>query len=248
MIKTLLRKLIPDRLFPSAIDLKYGATDGGAVKSYSLEGEDMILRRHFWSRRTGFYVDVGAHHPKRFSNTYYFYERGWRGINIDAMPGSSRAFQRLRPRDVTVEAAVSDKKEILKYYSFTDPALNGFSDELSAERHQSSGHRLLGATDIETQPLAEILDLHMPADTQIDFMSIDVEGLELAVLKSNNWERYRPGILAVETLNFDLKSMDENDTYTFLRDQGYNLFAKTFVTLFLNRSDVPIKETDQHCQ
>ena len=64
--------------------------------SYSQEGEDMILRRLFETRRRGFYVDVGAHHPRRFSNTYYFYRQGWSGINIDAAPGSMKLFDRLR--------------------------------------------------------------------------------------------------------------------------------------------------------
>ena len=55
---------------------------------YSQEGEDMILGKIFSGQKHGFYVDVGAHHPLRFSNTYLFYLKGWRGINIDAMPGS----------------------------------------------------------------------------------------------------------------------------------------------------------------
>src|SRR4051794_14772116 len=67
--------------------------------SYSQEGEDMILRRFFEEHGKGFYVDVGAHHPKRFSNTYSFYKQGWSGINIDAMPGSMARFRRVRPRD-----------------------------------------------------------------------------------------------------------------------------------------------------
>ena len=61
---------------------------GFSVRSYSQEGEDMILRRIFGDKRLGFYVDVGAHDPRRFSNTYYFYKRGWRGINIEPRPGS----------------------------------------------------------------------------------------------------------------------------------------------------------------
>ena len=51
--------------------------------SYSQEGEDMVLKRIFDKQTKGFYIDVGAHHPKRFSNTYNFYLKGWKGINID---------------------------------------------------------------------------------------------------------------------------------------------------------------------
>lgn len=67
----------------------------------------MILSRFFEQKRTGFYVDVGAHHPTRFSNTYLFYLRGWHGVNVDAMPGSMAEFRRLRPRDLNIEALIS---------------------------------------------------------------------------------------------------------------------------------------------
>src|SRR5688500_1685041 len=73
--------------------------DQHAELSYALEGEDMVLRRLFEGKTRGFYVDVGAHHPRRFSNTYYFYRRARRGINIDAAPGSMEAFNRDRSRD-----------------------------------------------------------------------------------------------------------------------------------------------------
>ncbi len=66
--------------------------------SFSQEGEDMLLRSIFVDKSTGFYVDVGAYHPQRFSNTNHFYLAGWRGINIDAMPGSMEPFHQFRPR------------------------------------------------------------------------------------------------------------------------------------------------------
>src|SRR5580658_8816405 len=77
--------------------------------SFSQEGEDMILASFFEGKKNGFYVDVGAHHPKRFSNTHHFYIRGWRGINVDATPGSMKLFRRTRPDDINIEAAVSDQ-------------------------------------------------------------------------------------------------------------------------------------------
>ena len=63
---------------------------------YSQEGEDILLARFFFGKSQGFYVDIGAHHPQRLSNTYHFYLQGWRGINIDAMPGSMSSFETLR--------------------------------------------------------------------------------------------------------------------------------------------------------
>ena len=74
--------------------------------SYSQEGEDRILQRLFENQTPGFYVDIGAHHPRRFSNTYIFYKQGWRGINVDATPGSMFLFRVFRKRDINLEIAV----------------------------------------------------------------------------------------------------------------------------------------------
>mgnify|MGYP001334584774 CR=1 FL=1 len=86
----------------------------------------MILNRIFGNQAKGFYIDVGAHHPKRFSNTYLFYKRGWSEINIDAMPGSMKIFDKQRPRDINIEKPVSNEKKIMDFYIFNEPALNSF--------------------------------------------------------------------------------------------------------------------------
>src|SRR5580700_9536062 len=122
ILKSLIRPLIP-----SAVRRWRHPPAPPYLESYAQEGEDMVMRRFFESRATpGFYVDVGAHHPQRFSNTYFFYRQGWRGINIDAMPGSMKAFETLRPRDINIEAAVSAEHQSLTYAIFNEPALNSF--------------------------------------------------------------------------------------------------------------------------
>ena len=107
------------------------------------EGEDIILSEFFPNKTDGFYVDVGAHHPMRFSNTHMFYKKGWRGINIDAMPGSMKAFERKRPRDINLEIGVSGKEGEMTFYMFDDPALNGFSMEISKDRDKNSNFEIL---------------------------------------------------------------------------------------------------------
>ena len=127
-LKQLILKLTPQKiinLYQSP--LKSPQEDLYSTLSYSQEGEDLILKRLFDGQKKGLYVDVGAHHPKRFSNTYLFYKMGWRGINIDAMPGSMEKFKEVRPEDINIEAAISDKDELLTYYIFNESALNTFS-------------------------------------------------------------------------------------------------------------------------
>ena len=199
--------------------------------SFSQEAEDLILRKIFEGKKNGFYVDVGAHHPFRFSNTYYFYRVGWSGINIDPMPGSKKMFLRVRPRDINLELGVSEVRSVLTYYQFNEPALNTFS---SSEALKKSNHnyKVISKEDIQVYRLEEILRQHLPSDKKIDFMTIDVEGLDEAVVRSNNWEKYRPKFLVLEILGESLSSIKNNSTYKYVCGQGYELEHKTNNTYF----------------
>jgi hypothetical protein len=107
--------------------------------SYAQEGEDRVLLRLLEPlKKSGFYVDVGAHHPVRFSNTYFFYLRNWHGINIDPLPGSMALFNRDRPRDINLELAIASEEQTLNYYMCNEPALNTFSPTLATERNQKT--------------------------------------------------------------------------------------------------------------
>src|ERR1043166_3890830 len=99
--------------------------------SFSSAGEDMVLRHLIGSdKMDGFYVDVGAYHPIRGSNTYFFYLHGWSGINIDANPGSKRVFDQQRPRDINLGIGVSRNAGTMPYYVISeDSTMNSFSRE-----------------------------------------------------------------------------------------------------------------------
>lgn len=201
--------------------------------SYSQEGEDMVLRSFYEGQKNykGFFVDVGAHHPSRFSNTNYFYKKGWRGINIEPTPGAIKAFNISRKRDINLNIGISGIKDKLTFYCFNEPALNGFSKEISEERNTSKKYKIIKEVEVETSPLADVLDKNLPANQQIDFLTIDVEGLDLQVLKSNNWDKYKPAYILVEDrIEFD--NLANSEVYTYLKKQGYQLVAKTLRTLF----------------
>ena len=95
MLKVIYR-LTPSTFKKILIEIRNKLFDGFALKSYSQEGEDMVLSRIFSDKNKGFYVDVGAHHPIRFSNTYKFYKLGWHGINIEPNPDSFNLFTMYR--------------------------------------------------------------------------------------------------------------------------------------------------------
>lgn len=229
MTKSIL-KILPDGLRKKLERIVYDTFDLYAVKSYAQEGEDIILKRIFGNKQHGFYIDVGAHHPKRFSNTYIFYKAGWSGINIDAMPGSMKAFDKLRPRDINVETPVSDKEEELEYYIFNDTALNGFSKEVADTR--GNKYKIVDVVKLKTKPLAKILDEILKTPKPIDFLSIDVEGYDYNVLKSNDWTKYHPQVVLIEARAANLEDVYQSDVYGFMKEKRYSLFAKTFNTLF----------------
>jgi FkbM family methyltransferase len=205
--------------------------DTYAVKSFSQEGEDLILRRIFNKQVSGFYVDVGAHHPRRFSNTFNFYRCGWLGINIDPNPDAMRAFLSDRSRDINIQCGVADRPGTLTYYRFDEAALNTFDADVVKSRLANTPYKLLGSIEVRVERLAAILERCLPANQAIDFLTIDAEGMDLQVLKSNDWKRYRPHCVLVESLGVSLEDALRGEIFPFMRDQGYELFAKTFNTL-----------------
>ncbi|WP_437920148.1 FkbM family methyltransferase [Sphingobacterium sp. LRF_L2] len=201
--------------------------------SYSQDGEDMIMRGFYEHLKNykGYYVDVGAHHPYRFSNTKYFYDRGWKGINIEPSPQVRSLFRFFRKRDINLNIGISSEPQELTYYCFNEPALNGFSKELSEYRDTTHAkYRLIRTIPVKTLPLSLVLDRHLPSGQKIDFFSIDAEGFDLIVLHSNNWEKYRPKYVLVEDV-VDILKLDESEIYNYMIKLSYKLVAKTLRTL-----------------
>jgi hypothetical protein len=222
IVKKIVKKILTEK--PPAFQL-YKLT------SFSQEGEDLILDRIYNGKSNGFYVDIGAHHPFRFSNTFLFYQRGWKGINVDANPGSKTLFDQFRPNDINLEIGISSNESVLDYYNFKEGALNTFSGEL-ANQYLKGGWELKEIIKIKTCSLKQILEENIPQNQPIDFMSMDIEGFELAALTSNDWDKFRPKLLLVEILDFELETFAQNEIYKFLKSQGYKLSAKTKNTVF----------------
>jgi FkbM family methyltransferase len=199
--------------------------------SYSQEGEDLILNRIFnaMGLKKGFYVDVGAHHPYRFSNTLLLYRQGWKGINIDPMPGSKIIFDKKRGRDINIECGVGDIEGELTYYMFNEPALNTFSlNEVT--KKSNTKYFVRNEQKIKIIRLDSILNKYLPAGIVIDFLNIDAEGFDEKILLSNDWKKYRPKIILVEILNRDLYEIEDLGLVKLLRKEGYLIIAKTYNT------------------
>jgi FkbM family methyltransferase len=225
-----LRSLLPSWAVEAARGL-VERIDPFLVMSFAQEGEDLIVRRKLAGPERGFYVDVGAHHPTRFSNTMAFYRRGWRGINIDPNPGAIRLFERDRPRDINVCVGVANAGGSLTFHMVDEPAVSTFDAELANDLLRDSTYRLLERREVQVRKLAEILEETLPVNQTIDLMSIDVEGFDLSVMQSNDWGRFRARCLLVEARDVDLNRLDAHPLHQYAASVDYRLFAKTVNTL-----------------
>jgi FkbM family methyltransferase len=213
---------------------KKNPEDGFSRISYSQEGEDMLLSQILEDKSDGLYIDIGAHHPFRFSNTYYFYKKGWKGINIEPNPGLKKKFDEHRSRDINIEVGISNIEGFFTYYQFNETALNTF-DQTEAESKNGIHNGTYYITDqiqIQTKKLSTVLKELLIDKTNIDFLNIDVEGLDYDVLQSNDWELFRPKVILIEELNFDFTDLNKNNVYKFLINKGYKLMHRTINTSF----------------
>lgn len=161
--------------------------------------EDAILRSLFRNVDfAGTYVDVGAHHPTALSNTCFFYNRGWRGINIDASQESIALFDQYRPHDVNLNVGIGSQGGNLEFHRFECSLFDTFDSDMAHKWSKYSNKVRIEV--VKCYPLSYILQKYLPDGSEIDLLSIDVEGLEIDVINSNNWDRYRPKIIVVEQL------------------------------------------------
>ncbi len=199
--------------------------------SYTPYGEDILIDKLLGTRKRGFYVDIGAYGPSRFSNTKRFYLKGWRGINIEPNPRQIEIFNKSRPRDINLNIGISNKKSLLNFFRFELETLSTFSVP-TARRYQKQGYKLIETIKVGVFRLGDVLEKYCK-DKPVDFFSIDTEGFDFQVLEGNNWNKFRPKIICVEIPS----DMDPNysnperkfplKTERFLAKLGYKKVGRT---------------------
>jgi FkbM family methyltransferase len=204
-----------------------------AKPHWSQYGEDCVLSNWFPGRRDGFYVDVGAYHPTKGSNTYLLRRRGWRGVNVDLDEAKILAFRILRPGDVNVVAAVSDRVIVRAVYSdkwYSTRAT--LSTEIATGTDAAAFRR---TREVTTTTLTAILDASPFRDRPIDLLSVDVEGEDLNVLRGLDFGRYKPALVLVERLSTELEDILDSDLHRLLMTLGYRFANWVGYTLFYRR-------------
>ena len=178
---------------PQALPFEYPKE---AIISYAQTREDVLLWSALHNVHRGFYVDIGAHDPTALSVTRAFYDHGWRGINVEPDPIYAEKLRKERPRDVTLEVALSHSPGMATLYEFGDTGLSTLVKEI-ADGHMTAGFK---ATErrIPVTTLAALLD--DLGDRQVHFLKIDVEGFERQVLRGADFAKVRPWIVLLESV------------------------------------------------
>jgi FkbM family methyltransferase len=193
-------------------------------KSYSQNHEDLEIDKLLNYPKHGFYVDVGAYNPDRFSNTKRFYMRGWKGVNIEPDMNSYSKFILKRPTDINLNIGIGEKEGVLTFYKMDTQTLSTF-DFNEAKSYERQGYKIIEEKKILVKKLSDVFDQYINDKEIISFLSIDTEGFDMQVLKSNNWLKYQPLIICIESVkhNIDIdESLESNaNQHVFLCDKGY---------------------------
>jgi len=191
-------------------------------KSYAQHGEDMVLLAYFEGVKSGVYVDVGSFHPRRYSNTRALFEQGWHGVNIDISPRKKALFDFDRPNDHNICCAVADRPGELTAYVFGDGSALDTTDKGTADLWREQFGVSYQERRVPSRTLNAILD--ECAVGEIDYLNIDVEGAETAVLNGLDFARFRPRCISIE-IHGGLDEASRSEPYRMLQAHGYDLHA-----------------------
>lgn len=191
-------------------------------------GDDIQLNKLIKEKKPGVYVDIGCWHPVKSSNTYFFHLRGWKGICIDPNPELKKVYNFFRPNDTFINCAIGLKEEKMSYYQLKDnySAMNTLKHDY-IQRHNLE-KEIKYIVDVPIYNLKNILDKNISEGDRLDFFDIDVEGFDLEVLKSNDWDKYRPKIILVES-NLSIKNDINSEIVNYLETVDYRLVAKSVI-------------------
>jgi FkbM family methyltransferase len=213
------------------------ATDPHKI-SFSQSGEDIIIEYLLGLRNITIptFLDIGGYHPVYANNTYKFFLKGSRGVNIDANPVAIEIFNKKRPQDVNLNIGVGSKEGTFPFYIMEEESLNTFSEE---EMHnlKSLGHRVKQQIDIRVVEVNKILEEYFKGGC--DLFSLDAEGVDFEIIQSFDFDKYAPKVICVETINYtpDGTGSKRTDLCHYIEEKGYFEYANTNInSIYVNKN------------
>lgn len=219
-------------------------------RSYSQFGEDVYIQGYYdrlahdrnVKVSSGVIADIGCCRPIVLSNSYYFYRRGWTGINVDPSPHTHLLFRRVRPRDVTLQAAIAPEESEGVLYMFGPQSVwNTLSPE-AADIAQAKTGVAPTKVPIRFLSLAQLFLENLSDPAKLEILMIDTEGLDLEVLRTNDWKLYVPRVILIEAHDTDPMRLGEHRVTQYLAQRGYRLYAHIAPNLMFVRQDSWLSE------
>ena len=192
--------------------------------SFAQYGEDVFVWDYFKGKTPGTYLDIGANHPFKISNTYLLYRRGWRGVTVEPIPRLWLKHKKWRPHDIHLNCAASDQAGSLTFVELTPGVLSTFDESLANEEIRSGHARLVKKYDIGVMTVDELCDQYFRGEA-VDFLSIDTEGFDIQVLRGMKLVTQRPRLIVVETAAAG-RGSNHAEIDDFLRQHGYRSIKK----------------------
>lgn len=201
------------------------------VRGFSQAGEDFILN---WliKKDKGIYVDVWANHPIHGNNTYFFYKKWWTGINIEPNKKLHKKFLIKRRNDINLQVAIGNNSKEMVFFVFDENSMSTWDLE-TVNRYENVWHKVVDKYAVPVLTLKEVFNKYLH-NKKIDILSIDVEWLDMEVLQSNDWTKYRPSYVVVETVkywsNWPQSWTKENNIFDpYMKSIGYEIIAETWI-------------------
>ncbi|MCB0377307.1 MAG: FkbM family methyltransferase [Bdellovibrionales bacterium] len=185
--------------------------------SFAQNFEDVLIDRLFAKKGVGFYIDIGAAHPKKDSVTKMFYDRGWRGINVEPNQAYHKLLQQDRPRDINLCCAISDAEgEVDYFFVKEDPKISFIGEPSQDEVYRGL---TLEKRPMKSRSLNDLCESYQVEN--IDFLKIDVEGAEELVLRGFNFKKYKPRLVVIEAAEVKGTERVDGHWQHLLMEQGY---------------------------
>lgn len=209
-------------------------------ESFSQSGEDVCLAFLFSQLKIKqpTYLELGVYRPISGSNTYYFYKNGSRGVLVEADKLLINEIKKARPNDVVLNFGVGNTdNDIADFYIFEEPSLNTFNKDEAEYRRRHSSFKLVKTEKVKLKNINTIIEENF--QTLPHLLSIDIEGLDLEVLQSLNFQKHPIPIICAETCTYSETHIKpkEKKIENYMESKGYFVYADTYInTIFVNEN------------
>lgn len=198
-------------------------------RSYSQTGEDVIASVIFelLGVENGNYIDIGANHPIKFNNTFHFYEKGWRGYNIEPIQSHINTFNKIRPQDTNILTGIAPKSQMIDFYIMQPDTLSTFDPKM-VEQYISQGYKIRKKKKIEFFSIEDLIK-KINIDS-LDLLNVDIEGKASFIIEDFIKINLRPKVIIIE-LGLHSPSLkeiirDEEQIKTII-NLGYTIYTDT---------------------